>query len=33
MTPEEWAGMSPVERMIYKDVKRRQRNDTQEGRS
>ncbi len=29
MTPEEWAAMSPIERMIYQDVKRRQRNDGQ----
>ena len=27
VTPEEWETMSPIERMIYKDVKRRQRND------
>ncbi len=27
MTPEEWAEMSPVERMIYQDVKRRQQDD------
>ena len=24
VTPEEWENMSPIERMIYKDVKRRQ---------
>lgn len=28
MTPEEWENMSPVERMIYRDVKRRQQSDS-----
>ena len=31
MTPEEWSAMSPIERMIYTDVKRRQRNDAVDG--
>lgn len=33
ITPEEWAEMSPVERMIYQDVKRRQGKDGPEGES
>ena len=28
MTDEEWATMTPAERMIYTDVKRRQQDDT-----
>ncbi len=33
VTPEEWAAMSPIERMIYQDVKRRQGNDSTDGKS
>jgi hypothetical protein len=33
ITPEEWEKMSPIDRMIYQDVKRRQENDTPESES
>ena len=33
VTPEEWEKMSPIDRMIYKDVKRRQGNDAPESES
>lgn len=33
VTPEEWEKMSPIDRMIYKDVKRRQRDDSPESES
>ena len=33
VTPEEWEKMSPIDRMIYQDVKRRQRDGGKDGES